>query len=444
MSYKYSMQDKKNSILPEKTAPAGTSAKMRWLVAGSTIPMLGIVAAIATAPQSTLDTTPQQTIVEEVAVAPVNTSSDNGVFWRSERLQRGDSIARLLTRLQIRDAMAEQFLLQGDAARSLLQLKAGQSIAALTSDSGKLINLRFNDSNGDEVIVERKGEQLQLTHQAVAIHARPVMKSGVIQSSLFAATDKADLPDSVAVQLIEIFGSQIDFHRDLQRGDKFTVVYEQLNAPGEPLRTGKILAAEFINEGKTYRAVYFAAQQGKGGYYTADGKSLKQAFLRSPLEFSRISSGFTVARFHPVLQQWRAHKGVDYAAPIGTKIRATADGIVEFVGKQNGYGNVVTIRHQGKYSTLYGHMSGFASGVRKGYRIAQGDVIGYVGMTGWATGPHLHYEFKVDNVQQDPLKVALPNNVPLDSRNMAAFRSVSNDMMHRLNLLRNTNLARFD
>lgn len=438
------MQDKKNSILPEKTARAATSIKMRWLLAGSTIPMLGVVAAIATAPQSTLDSTVQQTVVEEVKVTPVETSSDNGVFWRSERLQRGDSISRILTRLQVKDAEAERFMLQGDAAHSLLQLKAGQSVAALTTATGTLVNLRFNDANGQEVLISRQDKQLQLTRRAPELHSRPVMKSGVIQSSLFAATDKADLPDSISAQLVEIFGTQIDFHRDLQRGDRFTVVYEQLNDEGEATKVGKILAAEFINSGKTYRAVYFANQEGKGGYYSADGKSLKQAFLRSPLEFSRISSGFTIARFHPILQQWRAHKGVDYAAPIGTKIKVTADGVVEYVGQQSGYGNVISIRHQGKYSTLYGHMSGFASGMRKGARVSQGDVIGYVGMTGWATGPHLHYEFKVDNVQQDPLKVALPNNVPLEPRNMVAFRQVSNDMMHRLNLLRNTNLARFD
>lgn len=438
------MQDKKNSILPEKTARAATSIKMRWLLAGSTIPMLGVVAAIATAPQSTLDPTIQQTVVEEVKVTPVETSSDNGVFWRSERLQRGDSISRILTRLQVKDAEAERFMLQGDAAHSLLQLKAGQSVAALTTATGTLVNLRFNDANGQEVLISRQDKQLQLTRRTPELHSRPVMKSGVIQSSLFAATDKADLPDSISAQLVEIFGTQIDFHRDLQRGDRFTVVYEQLNDEGEAAKVGKILAAEFINSGKTYRAVYFANQEGKGGYYSADGKSLKQAFLRSPLEFSRISSGFTIARFHPVLQQWRAHKGVDYAAPIGTKIKVTSDGIVEFVGQQNGYGNVISIRHQGKYSTLYGHMSGFAKGIHKGSRVSQGDVIGYVGMTGWATGPHLHYEFKVDNVQQDPLKVALPNNVPLEPRNMMAFRQVSSDMMHRLNLLRNTNLARFD
>lgn len=438
------MQDKKNSILPEKTARAATSIKMRWLLAGSTIPMLGVVAAIATAPQTTLDPTIQQTVVEEVKVTPVEANNDNGVFWRSERLQRGDSISRILTRLQVKDAEAERFMLQGDAAHSLLQLKAGQSVAALTTESGALVNLRFNDVNGQEVLISRQNNQLQLTRRAPELHSRPVMKSGVIQSSLFAATDKADLPDSVSAQLVEIFGTQIDFHRDLQRGDRFTIVYEQLNDEGEAAKAGKILAAEFINSGKTYRAVYFANQEGKGGYYSADGKSLKQAFLRSPLEFSRISSGFTVARFHPILQQWRAHKGVDYAAPIGTKIKVTADGVVEFVGQQSGYGNVISIRHQGKYSTLYGHMSGFASGMRKGTRVSQGDVIGYVGMTGWATGPHLHYEFKVDNVQQDPLKVALPNNVPLEPRNMMAFRQVSSDMMHRLSLLRNTNLARFD
>lgn len=438
------MQDKKNSILPEKTARAATSIKMRWLLAGSTIPMLGVVAAIATAPQTTLDPTIQQTVVEEVKVTPVEANNDNGVFWRSERLQRGDSISRILTRLQVKDAEAERFMLQGDAAHSLLQLKAGQSVAALTTESGALVNLRFNDVNGQEVLISRQNNQLQLTRRAPELHSRPVMKSGVIQSSLFAATDKADLPDSVSAQLVEIFGTQIDFHRDLQRGDRFTIVYEQLNDEGEAAKAGKILAAEFINSGKTYRAVYFANQEGKGGYYSADGKSLKQAFLRSPLEFSRISSGFTVARFHPILQQWRAHKGVDYAAPIGTKIKVTADGVVEFVGQQSGYGNVISIRHQGKYSTLYGHMSGFVSGMRKGTRVSQGDVIGYVGMTGWATGPHLHYEFKVDNVQQDPLKVALPNNVPLEPRNMMAFRQVSSDMMHRLSLLRNTNLARFD
>lgn len=439
------MPDIKSKILPEKMPAAAAGNKLRWLIAGSTIPMLGVVAAIAVAPQSVLDQTPQQTVMEQISVTPAEPADDQGAYWRAERMQQGDSIARLLTRLQINDTAAEKFLLQGEAAKALLQLRVGRQVAALTSAHGSLLSLQFTDAQGMEVTVHRNNGGFNFSQQQPELKTQPVLKSGVIQSSLFAATDKADLPDAVAVQLIDIFGSQIDFHHDLQRGDRFTVVYESLqNHSGETVKTGRILAAEFVNAGKTYRAVYFAAQDGKGGYYTADGKSLKQAFLRSPLEFSRISSGFTLARFHPVLQQWRAHKGVDYAAPIGTKVKVTSDGVVDFIGQQGGYGNVVVVKHNGKYSTLYGHLSSFAHGIRRGSKVSQGDVVGHVGMTGWATGPHLHYEFKVDGVQHDPLKVALPNNIPLEGRHMAAFRDVSRDMMHRLDLLRNTNLARFD
>ncbi len=446
MRNRCSMPDIKNTILPEKSASAASRNKLRWLVAGSTLPMLGIVAAIAVAPQTTLDQTPQQMISESIEVTPaVAASSAQGSFWRAERMQQGDSIARLLARLQVNDSAAEKFLRQGEASRALLQLRAGRQVAALTSEQGKLLKLTFTNTQDQEVVISRNDNEFSYSTHAPALHTAPVMKSGMIQSSLFAATDKADLPDSVAAQLIEIFGSQIDFHHDLQRGDRFTVVYEAMqDENGEQTKAGKILAAEFVNAGKTYRAIHFVNAEGKGSYYTADGKNLKQAFLRSPLEFSRISSGFTVARFHPILQQWRAHKGVDYAAPIGTKVKATSDGVVDFVGQQGGYGNVVVVKHSGKYSTVYGHLSSFAAGLRKGQHVGQGDVIGHVGMTGWATGPHLHYEFKVDGIQQDPLKVALPTNIPLEPRSMAAFRQVSTDMMHRLNLLRNTNLARFD
>ncbi len=415
-------------------------------MAGSAIPMLGVVAAIAVAPQTSLDDTPQQVVAEAITLTPVSPPATSGHFWHAETLRRGDSINRLLSRLNIRDSPAQRDILSGGAGRLLTQLKPGQTVSALVSESGRLISLRFTDPQGREAVVSREEDGLRFSLETPQLITTPELKSGVIHSSLFAATDKANLPDSVAVQLIDIFGSQIDFHRDLQRGDRFTVVYESLrNSQGEAVQTGKILAAEFINDGKLYRAVYYAPHgNSKGGYYSADGKSLKEAFLRSPLEFSRISSGFTIARFHPVLQQWRAHKGVDYAAPIGTKVKATADGTVEYVGQQNGYGNVIVVKHNEKYSTLYGHLSAFASGVRRGARIAQGEVIGHVGMTGWATGPHLHYELKVNGIQQDPLKVALPGALPLDAKNLASFRQTANEMMHRLTLLRDTNLARFD
>jgi murein DD-endopeptidase MepM/ murein hydrolase activator NlpD len=222
------------------------------------------------------------------------------------------------------------------------------------------------------------------------------------------------------------------------------VIYEVLENNGEFLRSGRVLAAEFANQNKTYRAVYFEDAAHHGGYYGADGKTLRKAFLRSPLEFSRISSGFTSSRFHPILQQWRAHRGVDYAAPIGTRVRATGDGVVEFAGIQHGYGKVIVLRHQGKYSTWYGHLSGFGNGIRTGTRVSQGNIIGYVGQTGLATGPHLHFEFRVADVQANPLSVVLPTAPPLNGTLLGQFHDVAAPMLGRLDLMRNTNLALID
>ncbi|HET9404210.1 MAG TPA: M23 family metallopeptidase, partial [Burkholderiales bacterium] len=213
---------------------------------------------------------------------------------------------------------------------------------------------------------------------------------------------------------------------------------------GEPVRAGRMLAAEFVNQGRTYQAVYFQYAEGQGGYYTPEGKNIRKAFLRSPLEFSRISSGFS-NRFHPILKQWRAHKGIDYAAPTGTRVKATGDGIVEFAGRhEGGYGNLVVLRHQSKYTTWYGHLSGFAKGIRKGARVAQGDAIGYVGATGLATGPHLHYEFRINDVHQNPLRVVLPSAPPINPAQKPAFDAAAAPLSQQLELLRNTRFARLD
>jgi murein DD-endopeptidase MepM/ murein hydrolase activator NlpD len=213
---------------------------------------------------------------------------------------------------------------------------------------------------------------------------------------------------------------------------------------GALLHTGRIQAAEFINQGHTYRAVYFQKDAQHGDYYTPEGKSVHKAFLRSPIEFSRVSSSFSLSRFHPILNKWRSHKGTDFAAPMGAKVKVTADGIVSVVGKQGGYGNVIMVNHQGRYTTVYGHLSRFALSLHKGQHVAQGEVIGYVGMTGLATGPHLHYEFRVNGQQRDPLRVALPDAKPIDSSYLTAFQPVADDFVARLNLLRNTNLAKLD
>jgi len=224
------------------------------------------------------------------------------------------------------------------------------------------------------------------------------------------------------LQLAEVFAGDIDFYKDLQRGDRFAVVYEMRYIEGEPAGAGRIVAAEFENRGKTHRAFLFRDVDGSEGYYSADGAGMRRPFLRSPMEFSRVTSGFSNARFHPILQTWRAHRGVDYAAPMGTPVRATGNGAVAFAGLQGGYGNVIVLQHAGAFSTLYAHLSRFAPRIRAGARVSQGEIVGYVGHTGWATGPHLHYEFRVAGVQRDPMTLAaLPGGEPLPAARRTAF-----------------------
>jgi murein DD-endopeptidase MepM/ murein hydrolase activator NlpD len=270
------------------------------------------------------------------------------------------------------------------------------------------------------------------------------MSSAEIRQSLFGATDAAGLTDAIALQLVDIFSSDIDFHRDLRKFDRFSLVYEMFFSRGEPVRSGRVLAAEFTNQGNTYRAVWFEYAPDQGGYYTFDGRSLRKQFLRSPLEFSRISSGYSSARYHPLLREWRAHKGIDYAAPTGTRIRAIADGTVDFAGRQGGYGNLIVLRHQTQYTTWYGHLSGFAKALRSGSRVHQGEIIGYVGATGLATGPHLHYEFRVNNVQKNPLNIAMPAAPPITADQRPRFAEATRAFDDQLVLLRTTNLARLD
>jgi murein DD-endopeptidase MepM/ murein hydrolase activator NlpD len=247
------------------------------------------------------------------------------------------------------------------------------------------------------------------------------VRAGEIRSSLFGAADAVGLPDAVTMQLAEVFSGDIDFYHDLRRGDRFAVVYEMRDVDGAPAGAGKLVAAEFVNKGIAYRAFLWRGTDGSEAYYTEDGKNLRKAFLRSPVEFTRITSGFSLARFHPFLQTWRAHKGVDFAAPTGTAVRAAGDGKVTFAGRQNGYGNVVILQHGGANSTVYAHLSRFAAGTRPGARVGQGTVIGYVGQTGWATGPHLHYEFRVNSVQRNPMTIALPDAPPLAAADRPAY-----------------------
>ena len=444
------MQNEKSRILAQLPRSRDAKPHQLWAIAGvASLSLFSMVAAFGTAPSTQEIAGLQRSVVEQLALPAVAAEDiTDDVFVRETRIQKGDTVASLMTRLGMDDEQAMAFLRNDATAATIFrQMSPGKPVAAKVSGGGTLVSLIFplNGGKDQALVIEQDGRQnLQASEQALQLETHVVMKSAEIRHSLFGATDAAGIPDSVATQLADIFGGDIDFHRDIRKGDRFSVIYESINHLGKMVRTGRVLAAEFINDGRTYRAIWFGDSDGQGGYYTADGKSIRKAFLRSPLEFSRITSGFSTARFHPVLKEFRAHKGIDYGAPTGTKIKATGDGIVEFAGRQGGYGNVIILRHQGRHETVYGHLSGFAAGLRKGARVTQGDVIGYVGATGVATGPHLHYEFRVDGEHRNPLTVALPTALPLAPSQLAQFRDQAQGTLSRLEVIRGTNLALLD
>ena len=431
------------------------------LVAASLIPVFGAVAAFAVADDTTLP--PSRTLVEELAAPDTRAQLEalaerDDVFVTEQRIRRGDTIGTLLTRLGVSDSEAERFLRTAPTARALQQLRPGRLIQAKTDKDGELLWLRYvqNTAEGKDaaslqnsrsLIVERTGNGANalVAHDEALVNERRIeLRTGEIRSSLFAATDAADLPDAIATQITEIFSGDIDFYRDLRRGDRFRVVYESFYQGGEFVRSGRILAVEFINAGKPHAAMWYGGAGGTGEladttvaghYYGFDGRSLRRAFLRTPLEFTRISSGFG-GRMHPIMNTWRQHTGVDYAAPSGTPIRTTGDGVVDFVGPKNGYGNAVVIHHQGVYSTLYGHLSRFAAGLKRGQRIEQGQLIGYVGMSGWATGPHLHYEFRIADRATNPLTAAMPEAPPITHGELLSFQKIASSYGRQIELLR--------
>ena len=365
---------------------------------------------------------PQRLVTENVTPSDIQSQLDALAehelqLYRTDLTRSTDTADSLLKRLNVNDPEAALFLRSDPTARQLLSGRGGKMVRVQTDESGQLTELiaRYAPASAEQLgthftrlSVTRAGDKLSASVTIAPLAAQVRMGSGTIRSSMFAATDEARIPDSVATQLTEVFATDVDFHRQLRKGDTFSVVYEALTADGEPItwgpsNAGRVLAAEFVNNGRSYSAVWFKDGQNKGAYYGLDGKSKKHAFLASPLEFSRVTSGFAM-RMHPILNSWKQHKGVDYGAPTGTAIRAVGDGTVEFAGWQNGYGNVVEVKHSAQRSTVYAHMSRI--NVKRGAHVEQGQNIGAVGMTGWATGPHLHFEVKVNGVQEDPMIMA--------------------------------------
>lgn len=377
---------------------------------------------------------------------PRPSNSYSEPFISETQIRSGDILASLIQRLGIREPELQQFLVHNKEARSIYKLYPGRTVLAALDQNGQLVWLRYNHTPGQyendeyvskwlEVRPDGQGGFTAAEHsQAANVHVR--IAEGEIDSSLFGAADEANIPDAITLQMTDILGSKIDFMKDLRQGDRFRIVYESYSHAGKTVGAGRILALEFINDKHAYEAVWFNPEHDKtpGSYYDFSGRNLKGAFLRTALAFTRISSTFG-RRMHPLHGTWKNHNGVDYAAPSGTPIHATADGTIEFIGKQSGYGNVIILAHDDHYETLYAHQRAFAKGLKKGAAVAQGDVIGYVGATGWATGPHLHYEFRVDEKPVNPLSVALPVARTLDQRQLPLFEHAVAQYKEHIRLL---------
>jgi murein DD-endopeptidase MepM/ murein hydrolase activator NlpD len=420
------MRVEKTEILAQRLGRPGYARRAAILALLLGLPTLTVVTAFGVAPETEVEQLPRSIVRESVALpGNLRQPSTPVRFTSQERVLRGDTVAALFERLGIRDPSALDFLRNDSTGRAIhRQIVPGRMMQAEISADGELQVLRYFLSPASLFEVTRGPDGLTARSRAVTEAPRLFYRSAVIRTSLFAATDAAGIPDAIAMQIARVFATDIDFHTELRRGDRLAVVYEMVYDSGELVSPGRIVAAEFVNDGRSYHALLFSDDEGSEGYYSLDGSNRAKAFLRSPVEFSRVSSGFG-RRFHPIFKNWRAHTGVDFAAPAGTRIVAAADGTVVAAGRRGGYGNAVEIRHGGGITTLYAHLSSFAKGIHGGSKVRQGEPIGFVGSTGYATGAHLHYEFKIGGAHQDPMRVALPKAEPVPARLRDTFMQVA-------------------
>ena len=340
--------------------------------------------------------------------------------WHEVPIQPGDTLSSLFSRFQIHDQLVSVLALP-EANQYLKTIHPGETLSLRISNTNlEEILYETRDGTGLRVLKTGSGLTAEVSAANTKLNTQTKIVSATVTDSFYLAGQRAGLPDHVIMNLMAIFGWSIDFALEVREGDRFTVIYEELYKDGKKLRSGNIIAAEFINNGKIHRALQYTDRNGHTDYYSPDGRSMHMAFLRSPVKFSHISSKFA-RRWHPILHRWREHKGVDYAAPAGTPVKASGNGKISFIGSKNGYGKVIFVQHGDKYTTVYGHLSKFTKGLKEGQQVKQGQVIGYVGQTGLASGPHLHYELRVNNVHRDPLTAQLPEAQPLAQADMAQF-----------------------
>ncbi|WP_456445792.1 OapA family protein [Thiolapillus sp.] len=358
------------------------------------------------------------------------------VKWITHKIGKGETLASIFKEQNLSPGLLHKIINSSKAAKALAHIKPGEELRFAYDDNDQLQQLVLQRNPVSSLKIQSTKDGFDTQEISRPVETRYAATTGIIESSLFVDGHKAGLSDTQIMELAQIFGWDIDFALELREGDQFHVIYEEQYLDGKKYRNGPIVAAEFINRGNVYKAIRYTDKEGDTSYYDTEGNAKRRAFIRTPVKFSRISSRFTRKRWHPVLKRWRSHKGVDYAAPRGTPVKATGNGKVVFRGKKGGYGNVIFLRHGGKYTTVYGHLSRFAKGLHKGQSVKQGQIIGYVGSTGLATGPHLHYEFRVHGKHQNPLTIKLPKSIRLPKSELTRFRKTIAPVLAQLDELR--------
>ena len=381
-----------------------------------------------------------QGVAETADQAPVEDFATG--HWQEVTVKQGDSLAQIFSRAGLSARQVYEVMQAEGPVGRLKRLFPGETLRFRIDDDSNLNELVLKIDPSKSLRIRRTTKGYEASRLERAYEIRTANASGVIEHSLFLAAQQSGLPDNLTMELAGIFGWDIDMALDLRQGDRFTVIYEQNFLDGEKVGDGEIIAAEFVNRGKSFRAIRYTDSDGRSSYYTPTGLSVRKAFLRTPVNFSRISSKFDLRRKHPILNRIRAHKGVDYAAATGTPVKATGDGKIVHRGRKGGYGKVIIVRHGSRYSTLYAHLSRFNSRFKVGSQVRQGQIIGYVGASGLATGPHLHYEFRVNGVHRNPLTVELPVATPIATLELPAFRAEADPLIAQLDVLARTQVAR--
>lgn len=386
-------------------------------------------------------TTADSSTNNEIKAAQTAEPSEVDPLHRIITVQNGDTLSTVFAKVGLNATTLHEVLNSSKDAKQLTRLKVGQAFEFNLNANGQLESLRSKRSDLESIALEKSESGFSFKRELVKPEIQTAYSHGVINSSLFLSAKRAGLSHNLTMDLANVFGYDIDFAMDIREGDEFELIYEKKVVNDKQVGTGNILSARFTNRGKTYTAVRYTNKQGNSSYYTANGESMRKAFIRTPVDFARISSRFSNGRRHPILNKIRAHKGVDYAAPRGTPIKAAGDGRISLAGRHGGYGNAVIIQHGQRYRTLYAHMQGFAKGVRTGGNVKQGQIIGYIGTTGLSTGPHLHYEFQVNGVHVDPLSQKLPMADPIASSEKSRFMQLSKPLMAQMDKEKSTMLA---